>query len=143
MFHWNCLKSLQKNKDNDILVLYEKFTTEMEKAMEERRRNKRIELQSKIMLKALNGEEPQEISIEVLDASKSGLGFRCNEKLEIGTIYESYLTLWTKEVIHAFLQIARIELKDQEYDYGAVFIGMPDMDTSKIEIYRVVSESEE
>lgn len=111
--------------------------------MEERRRNKRIELQSKIMLKSLGEEEPKEISIEVLDASKSGLGFRCSEKLEIGTIYESYLTLWTKEVIHAFLQIARIELKDQVYDYGAVFIGMPDMDTSKIEIYRVVSESGE
>ncbi|MCM1186669.1 MAG: PilZ domain-containing protein [Lachnoclostridium sp.] len=110
--------------------------------MEERRKNKRMELQSKIMLKALNGEEPKEISIEVTDVSKSGIGFSCKKALEIGTVYESYLTLWTKEVIHAFLQIARIELKGDVYDHGAVFIGMPEMDTSKIEIYRVVSESE-
>lgn len=111
--------------------------------MEERRKNKRMGLQSKIMIKSVGGEKLQEISIEVNDVSKSGIGFNCARALEIGTVYESYLTLWTKEVIHAFLQIARIEQKGDVYDHGAVFIGMPEMDTSKIEIYRVVSESEE
>lgn len=110
--------------------------------MEERRRNKRMELESKIILKSLNGEDPKEISIEVTDVSKSGIGFNCSKALEIGTVYEAYLTLWTKEVIHVFLQIARIEIKGDVYDHGAIFIGMPEMDTSKIEIYRVVSESE-
>lgn len=110
--------------------------------MEERRKNKRMELQSKIMLKALNGEEPKEISIEVTDVSKSGIGFNCAKSLESGAVYEAYLTLWTKEVIHAFLQIARVEAKGDVYAHGAVFIGMPELDTSKIEIYRVVSESE-
>ncbi len=110
--------------------------------MEERRRNKRMELQSKIMLKSLTGDKPTEISIEVTAVSKSGIGFNCVKVFEIGTVYEAYLTLWTKEVIHVFLQIARIEIKGDIYDHGAIFIGMPEMDTSKIEIYRVVSESE-
>ena len=44
--------------------------------MEERRRNKRIELQSKIVMKALNGDNPDtEIIIDVTDVSKTGAGF--------------------------------------------------------------------
>ncbi len=109
--------------------------------MEDRRRHKRMELQSKIVLKALNGSGTEEVPIEVYDASKSGLGFRCAQALELDTVYEAHLTLWTKEVIRAFFQIARIEWTDAGFEYGATFVGMPGLDASKIEIYQIVSES--
>ncbi|MDE6701120.1 MAG: hypothetical protein K2K10_08950 [Acetatifactor sp.] len=45
-------------------------------------------------------------------------------------------------MLHAFLQIVRIELQGEEYVYGAVFIGMPEMDASRIEIYQTLHNGE-
>ena len=43
-------------------------------------------------------------------------------------------------MIHSFLQIVRIELAtDGYYGYGAIFIGMPEMDISRIEVYQTVT----
>ena len=71
-----------------------------------------------------------------------GLVFSCSELLEFGSVYEAYLRIWTQEVIHAFLEIVRIEKKQDEYYYGAVFIGMPEMDASRIEVYDTVESNE-
>ena len=83
------------------------------------------------------------VAIEVQDVSKGGVGFVCKEVLQIGAIYESYLTIWTKEVLHAFLQIVRIELKDKEFCYGATFVGMPEVDTTRIGVYQTIHEEQE
>ena len=105
--------------------------------MEERRRSKRSALTSKIIIKRLDEKENTEVSIDVQDLSKNGIGFTCAQTLEIGAVYESFLTIWTKEVIHAFLQIVRIEMiSDKEYHYGASFVGMPDLEASRIDIYQ-------
>lgn len=109
--------------------------------MDERRKSKRTELQSKLIIKRLDSDEQKEATIDIIDVSKSGVGFTCKEALNIGTVYESYLTIWTQEVLHAFLQIVRIELQGDEYSYGAIFIGMPEMDASRIEVYQTVSEN--
>lgn len=110
--------------------------------MEERRKNKRMELQSKLIITRLDGITNKEVTIDISDVSKTGIGFDCQEVLSIGAVYESYLTIWTQEVIHAFLQIVRIELRSDGYGYGAVFIGMPEMDASRIEVYQTISENE-
>ena len=109
--------------------------------MDERRKIKRTELQSKLIIKRLDSDEQKEATIDIIDVSKSGVGFTCKEALNIGAVYESYLTIWTQEVLHAFLQIVRIELQGDEYSYGAIFIGMPEMDASRIEVYQTVSEN--
>lgn len=106
--------------------------------MQERRRNKRIELEAKLMVKRLDNNINEEVSIEVFDISKSGLGFHCESALLIGSVYEAYLTLWTKEVIHAFVEIVRGEKNDSSFTYGGCFIGMPEMDQKRIEIYDTV-----
>ena len=108
--------------------------------MEEKRKNKRTELLSKLVLKRLDGSGVEEVGIEITDVSKSGVGFNANKALEIGAVYESYLTIWTKEVIHAFLEIVRIEKKGDVYVYGAIFIGMPEMDAARIAVYQTVQE---
>lgn len=107
--------------------------------MEERRKHQRTELDSKLIMKRLDGDTQKEASIEITDVSKSGIGFTCKEVLAIGAVYESYLKIWTQEVLHAFLQIVRIELSGEQYIYGAVFIGMPEMDASRIEVYQTVN----
>lgn len=108
--------------------------------MEDRRKSKRSELNSKLVLKRLD-QNSEEVGINILDVSKTGIGFECNQALTIGSVYESYLTIWTKEVIHAFLEIRRIEkVDDTTYNYGAIFIGMPEMDSARIEVYQTVEE---
>ena len=91
--------------------------------MQERRKNKRHRLEGKIIIKRLDG--VREANIDISDVSKTGVGFCCNEILTIGSVYECRLTLWTKEVLNAFLEIVRIEKKQNTFSYGAIFIGMP------------------
>ena len=108
--------------------------------MEERRKNKRMELQSTLSVKRLDGTEMSDVDIEIIDVSKTGVGFSCNVALEIGAVYESNLRIWTQEVLHAFLEIVRIEKKGNMFVYGAIFIGMPEMDAARIEVYQTVEE---
>ncbi len=108
--------------------------------MEERRKAKRTELTSKLLMKRLDNQKTEEVDIEVVDVSKSGVGFTCKEPLTIGAIYEAYLTIWTKEVLHAVLEIVRIEKKEDTIAYGAVFVGLPEMDAFRIETYQTVEE---
>lgn len=109
--------------------------------MEERRKSKRSELQSRLIIKRLDEAEQEEVAIEIVDVSKGGVGFLCEEVLTIGAVYESFMTIWTKEVLHAFLQIVRIEMKEQgNFFYGATFIGMPEVDASRIEVYQAFNE---
>ncbi len=108
--------------------------------MEDRRKSRRIELEAKIMVKRLDAPEPEEIAIEVFDLSKTGIGFKCEKALTIGAVYEAALTIWTKEVIHAFIEIVRIFKDDNSFNYGGVFIGMPEMDMHRIETYETVME---
>lgn len=110
--------------------------------MEERRKNKRLELDSKLLVKRLDQEgQAEEVNIVITDVSKSGVGFTCPELLNIGAVYESFLMIWTKEVLHTFLQIVRIVKKDDgTYDYGAIFIGMTEIDASRIETYTTIDD---
>lgn len=109
--------------------------------MEEKRKSKRTELVSRLLLKRLDGKETEEVSIEIEDLSKNGLGFYCEQPLMIGAVYEGFLTIWTKESIHAFMEIVRIEKKQNTYLYGAIFVGMPMMDAARIEVYQTVEEN--
>lgn len=113
--------------------------------MEERRKNRRIELTSKLLIKRMDQDSnPKEVNIEVTDASKTGVGFLCSEKLDIGAVYESYLTIWTKEVLHAFLEIIRVVDKGNgTYEYGAIFIGMSEQDASRIAAYDTIETMSE
>ncbi len=106
--------------------------------MDERRKSNRRELISTLIVKRLDEGGDRETTIDIADVSKSGIGFSCNELLEIGAVYEANLRIWTQEVLHAFLEIVRIEKKGQGYNYGAIFIGMPGMDASRIEVYDTV-----
>lgn len=110
--------------------------------MNERRKTKRTGFSSHLVIKRLNGEGVDEVAIDIIDISKTGIGFTCTEPLGISAIYEGYLTIWTKEVLHAFVEIVRIEKKENTYEYGAIFIGMPEMESSRIETAQAFVETE-
>ncbi|MBD5544244.1 MAG: PilZ domain-containing protein [Lachnospiraceae bacterium] len=112
--------------------------------MEEKRKSRRMELVSKLIIKRISGKKTDgasEVIIDVQNVSKTGVGFTCDTLLEIGTVYEVYLTIWTKEVIHAFVEIVRIAKEENAFSYGGIFIGMPEMDAARIEVYDTVSSN--
>ncbi len=112
--------------------------------MDERRKSKRIELESKLIIKRLSGEpQTEEVTIDIIDVSKTGIGFYCTKPLEIGAVYEAYITIWTKEVIHAFIEVVRIVKEQDTFSYGGIFIGMSEMDSARIAIYDTVISNTE
>lgn len=110
--------------------------------MENRRRSKRTLMETNLVITSMDGQDPQTAEIEIYDVSTDGIGFVSAESIAIGSVYEANLTIWTKEVLHVFLRIVRIELKNDEYHYGASFVGMPEMDSKRIEVYQSFNDEE-
>lgn len=111
--------------------------------MEERRRNKRLDLEVAVELERLDVEGVttlKYVNVDVTDISKTGIGFSCKQKLESGTYYDAKLQIWTKEIINAVIEIVRVSGEEDNYHYGAVFIGMTETDALKIEIYQIFNE---
>ena len=106
--------------------------------MQEKRNSRRMSLSAKLLIKNLNDttDKPEEVEIEVLDVSKTGVGFVCSAPLAIGAVYETLLKIWNEDEIHAFLKVVRIEqTKDEKYICGTIFIGLPEMNAARIEVY--------
>ena len=111
--------------------------------MEETRRDKRLDLDVRVQLERLDEEEITTlrfVHVNVKNMSRSGIGFQCSEKLEIGTYYNTEIQIWTKEKIETVLEIVRCSETDGEYQYGAVFIGMMEKEALKIDIYQMFNE---
>ena len=99
---------------------------------QERRRHKRLDLEVSVELERLDEGGVTTLkyaTVNVVDISKSGVGFTSNEVLEVGSFYDVKLQIWTKEVINAVVEIVRRS-----------FVGMPETDSLKIEIYQIFNE---
>lgn len=113
--------------------------------MEEKRKDRRMGLSAKLLIKNMNDDsvKADEVEIEVLNVSKTGVGFICNTPLSIGAVYETHLKIWTDEVIHSFLKVVRIEqTEDERYICGTIFMGLPEMNAKRIEIYEMLDRIE-
>ena len=108
--------------------------------MEERRRSKRTDLTSKLLVKRLDSDVKDEVDVDIADVSKTGIGFYCKTLLDMGAVYEAQLTIWTKEVLHAFIEIVRIQKEGDTYEYGGLFIGMTEMELQRISVYDTVEQ---
>ena len=112
--------------------------------MEEKRKHKRLELDVTVELERLDKDGVTTLKfvhVDITDLSRSGIGFRSKQELEVGTYYDTKLTIWTKEVIDAVIEIVRSSETEDGYVYGAEFIGMTDTDALKIDIYQIFNES--
>lgn len=112
--------------------------------MQEKRKSRRMELESQIYLKRLDQpDEPVEtVDIQLKDVSKSGVGFTCAYDLSIGAVYQCELTLWTKEKIQSFIEVVRVMPREYANFYGGIFVGMSEMDMKRIEIYFTLHDNE-
>ena len=82
--------------------------------MEEKRKNKRLDLDVNVQLERLDEDGVTTLKfvhVDVTDISKSGIGFDCKKKLEMNSYYDAKIQIWTKEVVDAVIQIVRSEEK--------------------------------
>jgi D-mannonate dehydratase len=111
--------------------------------MEEKRKHKRLDLDVNVQLERLDQAgitTVKYIHVDVTDLSRSGIGFKSQQLLEIGTYYDAKIQIWTKEVIDIVIQVVRRVDKDGGYQYGGSFIGMTETDALKIDIYQIFNE---
>ncbi|MCI9612981.1 MAG: PilZ domain-containing protein [Eubacterium sp.] len=109
----------------------------------ERRSGKRLELTVTLNLKCVQDHTEKEILIKVTDLSCTGMGFRSMEKLDVKGYYDTNMVIWTKEVIPCVIQIVRETQEDDgTYRYGAMFIGMSEINQQKIHTYQMIDEIE-
>lgn len=115
-----------------------------QKMKEERRKHKRLDLDVSIELEKLDEggiTTVRYIKADVIDLSRSGMGFKSSYKLDVGTFYDTKIQIWTKEVIDAVIEVIRCEEKENNiYQYGATFVGMTETDILKIDIYQLFNE---
>ena len=109
--------------------------------MRDRRRWNRTDLEAWLILHRLDNSQIHEICVEVTNVSPTGIGFMCPEVLDMGAVYGGTLTIWTKEQIPVFVDIVRSMELEGRYNYGGLFVGMPDLYSRKIAVYQTVEET--
>jgi len=101
--------------------------------MEERRRAKRMpvrlnlkisELYKQDNVKVLNIDAP----IEVVNISKTGIGFKSESILPVGYYFNASINLGFKETLHTVVKIIRSQpIDDKLTMYGCEFVGMAEI----------------
>lgn len=110
--------------------------------MEEKRKSRRLILDAHLIMNRIENGSQDRIPVDVIDISKEGVGFKSEELLAVNSIYEAELTIWTKEVIHCFVNVIRFDNSGDKFIYGGIFVGMTEHDASKIAIYDMFHEAE-
>jgi len=109
--------------------------------MGEKRKAKRLVLDAHLIMNRIDNGKHDLIPVDILDLSTNGIGFKCQQLLEMNSVYEAELTIWTKEVIHTFINIIRFDNSGDENIYGATFVGMTEQESNKIAIYDMFNEA--
>lgn len=65
------------------------------------------------------------------------IGFLSRKSLEVGSYYDTRISLFSREMIDAVLEIVHVEEQEKGYYYGGEFIGISDSNAVKIDIYQV------
>ena len=125
------------------LLLRKKQEKENLKTREEKRKHKRLELDVTVELERLDEDGVTTLRyshVEVVDISRTGIGFKAGQRLEVGTHYNTKIQIWTKEIIDVVIEIVRCEELEDGYRYGGIFIGMSNTDALKIDIYQIFND---
>lgn len=109
--------------------------------MQEKRKSKRFVLDANLIMERLDSSKNKIVPISVIDASETGMGFSCDELLEMHSVYKVQLKIWTGDVVDVFVNIVRLDNSGDDYVYGGTFIGMPDNDAYKFKIHELFDKA--
>ena len=112
--------------------------------MQEKRKSRRFVLEATIAMERVDGTKNRLVPINIIDVSGTGVGFSCKELLEMNSVYKLQIKIWTGDKVDALVNIVRFDnSKDDEYVYGANFIGMPGNDTQRFDIHELFEKAKE
>ena len=108
--------------------------------MFEKRRYVRLPIDCRLKVNNLyngyqKGIDKVEAEIDVIDISKGGIGFTCNQDLPINCYFDATIGLDEKEYFRAIVKIIRRKDFEDKTVYGAEFIGLAAFLENKIEQY--------
>lgn len=111
----------------------------------EQRRAKRIDIDIQVLMEPLGAEGSKEpFYVEVINVSKSGIGFIAPFELEENTFYKARIIFQSKESVDTIVEtVRRMESDTKEIRYGGRFVGISESDQFKIEVFRMFTENEE
>ncbi len=101
--------------------------------MEERRRAKRMPITLSLEINHLYKQDNVQVSnlhapIDVMDISKTGIGFKSKSILPIGYYFNANMNLGNEDTLHCVVQIIRSQpVEDGITVYGCQFVGMADV----------------
>ena len=106
--------------------------------MEEKRKNKRTDLKVTAELSVISTTgETKVVEADIMDLSPTGIGFTCNDQLEIGEVYKTKIKTWTAATLSAILKIVRRTMNGDTPIYGGIFVGMENSDILRIQVYQM------
>ena len=107
--------------------------------VEEKRKDRRLDLDVSLELSRIDDVDGlttvRLARVHVVDLSRSGIGFKTKQELEVCSFYNTKIQIWTKDIIEAIIKIVRCNKEGDEYHYGTTFVGMIDKDALKIDVY--------
>jgi len=108
--------------------------------MDERRKTKRIDFNLKLVVDSLYKQDHVELNnieneIEVLDISKSGLGFFSEADMPMDFYFNAHIIMDEDKRFFGVLKIVRKSQKEDGYKYGCEFIGLADILSNVIDEY--------
>ncbi len=120
-------------------------------AEQEKRWAKRLVMDARIKLNSIrSGIVMHEVKkdafdVDVVNISKGGMAFTTDEILPLNSYYDVHVVLWSKDSFDAVIEVIRMEREseDDKILYGCKFIGLCPSDQFKIDVYQIVSETEE
>ncbi|SCZ05334.1 PilZ domain-containing protein [Alkaliphilus peptidifermentans] len=108
--------------------------------MLEKRRSERLPLNLELNITSLFKQDNIVIDdinegIEVVNISKTGIGFKCKKALPIDYYFDAKIELTEKKYFYCVLKIVRIEAVDKVFFVGCEFIGLADILSKSVDEY--------
>ena len=116
--------------------------------MDERRKAKRMPVTLTLEICNLYKQNHVQVSdlhapIEVINISKTGIGFRTQSVLPIGYYFTANINLGTEDTLRSVVEIIRAQEEEDSTLYGCEFVGMADVLSYVFEDYdKKLSETE-
>jgi hypothetical protein len=100
--------------------------------MEDRRRAKRMPVTLSLEILNLYKQDHVQVSnlnapIEVVNISKTGIGFRTQSILPVGYYFNASISLSNEDTLHSVVEIIRSQEDGDAVLYGCTFVGMADV----------------
>lgn len=98
----------------------------------ERRKDKRFPFEITLNIHELYKQDNIKIEdldeeFQVVDISKSGIGFACTHELPLDFYFNAKITLQEENFFFTVLKIIRIDQEENEFHYGCEFIGLAEI----------------